>query len=388
MTLGKSEYLKTLTASTLQSRSVPIGTELDGTTPPSVFIGSAGYPKVYAGPLITPEHGDTSMYDMPESWIPSLIPQDELIRYRLSLVRGKRLVEAADIESRFITQLQEIALSQSSIESEAVFMQAPQGFSLSEEHAPFGPSAPIEQFSCEPVRWHRDLERVYSDTDLRATEAVINLHNQNVPFSSIQKAFSVGTMGNGRKRHLVPTRWSITACDSTIANHLYKQVQKNSTIDTWRLHEFSSLNNRYVVILTPTTWQYEWTEAFIRVLGDEELVFSDCEIHRPKTEYSPLGGCYYSCKMAVLEALAREQRQAGAVVLREASEGYVPLGVFNVRENVRNAMQEPGKEFESFKEAFSYASGSLTLPPERFIRQGRVLRSLLTQQQTRLSDFQ
>ncbi|PWR70773.1 Nre family DNA repair protein [Methanospirillum stamsii] len=387
MSVGKAEYLRTLTVSTLQSRSVPIGTELDGSTPPSIFIGSAGYPKVYAGPLITPEHGDTGKYDTPELWIPAQTSQEEIIRYRLNLVRGKRLVETRDISSRFVSQLQEIVLSDTSVESEAAFREVPTGFSLSEDHAPFGPSATIDKLSCDPVRWNHRLEKVFDDTDLRATDAVIRLHQDKVPFSTIQKAFSAGTMGNGKKRHLVPTRWSITAVDSALTNHLFNRVKQYSPIDTWRVHEFSSLHNRYAVILTPTGWQYEWTEAFIRVLGDEELVFSDSEIKKPKAEYSSVGGCYYSCKMAILEALLREQKQAGAIVLREATEGYVPLGVFNVRENVRNAMAVKGREFETFKDAFSYVSDTMTLPPDRFIKSGRVLRSLLQEQQTRLSDF-
>ena len=387
MTLGKSEYLRALTNSTLQSKSVHLGKELEGTTPPSIFIGSAGYPKVYAGPLITPEHGDTSHYDLPERWIPEKRTQEEIIRYRFSLIRGKRLVSTADLNNRYITQLQEIALSGSSLEGEAVFNEVPTGFSLSEDHAPYGPSANLETFSCDQVRWNDSLEKVYDDTDLNATEAIMRLHNQNVPFSSIQKAFSVGTMGYGKKRHLVPTRWSITACDSAIADNLYKKVRTYNPIDIYKVYEFSSLHNHYAVILTPTRWQYEWTEAFIKVMGDEEVVFSDYELFKPKTEYSSVGGCYYTCKMAVLEALEREKKQAGVVVLREAHQGYVPLGVFNVRENVRNAMNSNGKEFESFKEAFSYVSGTMTLPPDRFIKQGRVLRSLLMQQQTRLSDF-
>ena len=91
--------------------------------------------------------------------------------------------------------------------------------------------------------------------------------------------------------------------------------------------------------------------------------------------------------MAVLEALLREQKQAGVIVLREATEGYVPLGVFNVRENVRNAMLTKGKKFESLKDAFSYASGTMTLEPDYFIKSGRLLRGLMKEQQTRLSDF-
>ena len=125
MNIGKAEYLRTLTVSTLKSRSVPIGTELDGSSPPSIFIGSAGYPKVYAGPLITPEHGDTVVYDTPELWIPGHKSQEEIIGYRLNLVRGKRLVKTTDIHSRFVSQLQEIALSDSSVESEAAFHEVP-----------------------------------------------------------------------------------------------------------------------------------------------------------------------------------------------------------------------------------------------------------------------
>ena len=137
----------------------------------------------------------------------------------------------------------------------------------------------------------------------------------------------------------------------------------------------------------PTGWQYEWSEAFLRVLGDEELVFSDHEGNRKKTEYSPLGGCYYSCKMAVLEALAREGLQAGAIILREAHTGYVPMGVFNVRENVRNAMLQPGTEFEDLPSALGHIGSWFTLPVQRFIESGELLRTMTRQRQSTLKDF-
>ncbi|WP_319578490.1 Nre family DNA repair protein [uncultured Methanospirillum sp.] len=387
MSIGKGEYLRTLTAATVHMKSVPVGTDLVGSSPPSVFIGSSNYPKVYAGPMIAPMHGDTSVMDRPEEWIPGNIPQDEIIRYRLSLVRGMHQVKATEIDDRFIGKLQEIALSDNSIESEATFSTAPAGFSFSEEHTPYGPSAPIKRLEIEEQRWNRDLEKVYYDTDLKAADAVVGLHHSNTPFSHIQKAFSVGVMGNRRGRRLVPTRWSITACDTIIGNHLLKEVKKCSAIDTWKVHEFSSLNNRYAVILMPTPWQYEWTEAFVRVLGNEELVFSDHELHKPKTQYSHLGGCYYSCKMAVLEALAEQQRQAGAIILREASSGYVPLGVFNVRENVRNAMKQKPREFEDEKQVKDYLSDTFTLPLRRFEEAGTLFHNLGRKRQTTLGEF-
>jgi len=385
--IGKGAYLRQLTASTMPMKSVGMGKEIEGSTPPSVFIGSWNYPDVFAGPMVVPEHGDTMVMDMPEAWIPGNHTQEEIIGYRMNLIRGKQQVHAADLDNRFIGKLQEISLSQASLESEVSFTATPQGQSFSEEHTPFGPSAGIERFDVEPGRWNPKLERTFYDTDLRAADAVVDLHKNGVPFSSIQKAFSVGTMGQGRARHLVPTRWSITACDTIIGDRLLSDVKRNPVIDTWRVHEFSSLNNHYAVILMPTAWQYEWSEAFLHVLGNEELVFSDYEGTKKKTTYSPLGGCYYSCKMAVLEALAREGNQAGAIILREARKGYVPMGVFNVRENVRSAMQQAPTEFQGIRPALQYLTEKFMLPVTRFIEEGPLLQSAIRERQCRLYDF-
>ncbi len=229
--IGKGAYLRQLTASTMPMKSVAVGKELEGSSPPSVFVGSWNYPDVYAGPMVTPVHGDTAVMDMPESWIPANRTQEEIIGYRLNLVRGKHRVHAGDLTNRFVEKLQEISLSASSIESEVSFTDTPTGQSFSEEHTPFGPSAPLERFEIQGGRWDRDLEKVFYDTDLRAADAVIDLHRNGLPFSSIQKAFSVGTMGQERGRNLVPTRWSITACDTIIGDRLLSQVKKNPVID-------------------------------------------------------------------------------------------------------------------------------------------------------------
>src|SRR5881396_3240456 len=37
--------------------------EMDGSSPPGVFVGRFGYPKVYVGPLVPPVHGDTQILD-------------------------------------------------------------------------------------------------------------------------------------------------------------------------------------------------------------------------------------------------------------------------------------------------------------------------------------
>lgn len=386
MIKGKTAYLKKLT-SRMKMQSVDVGKELDGSTPPSVFIGSWNYPKVYAGPMIAPLSGDTTIMDMPESWIPQEKSQEDIIGYRMNLVRGKQIIGIKDLENSFVEKLQNISLSENSIESEAEFTKKPRGTSFSDEHTPHGPSALIQKFDIESVKWDRELEKVFYDSDLKAADAVLDLNNKGIPFSNIQKAFSVGAMGVGKRRKLVPTRWSITACDSTIGDRLLKMVRYNDVIDTHRVYEFSSLNNYYAVLLLPSEWQYEWIEAFLHVLGQEELIFSDYEHNTGKKGYSRVGGCYYTCKMAVLESLASEGKQAGAIVLREAYNGYVPLGVFNVRENVRNAMNQKPLEFEDMKTALSYISNKLKLPMQSFVKQSDLLKELLQSRQTTLDSF-
>jgi len=386
MMMGKGAYLKRISSSA-RIPSVEVGRDLEGSTPPSVFIGSWNYPKVLAGPMIAPVHGDTREMDTPEAWIPGEKTQEDILGFRMSLVRGKRPVHVEDLGSGYIGKLQEIALSAGSVESEATFQEAPRGFSLSDEHTPYGPSGSLEKFDLGTMKVDRSLERVFSDGDLTATEAVVSLHAGDLPFSAIQKAFSCGVMGVGRKRRLVPTRWSITACDSTIGNHLLEGVRRNPVLDGFRVHESTSLNNRYAVLLLPTGWQYEWMEAFLKVMGNEEVIFADHETGAGKSGYSSVGGCYYSCKMAVLEGLAREGLQAGAIVFREAYRGYVPMGVFNVRENVRNAMRARPLEFEDLKGALAHISTRMKLPLREFVEESTLLRETMKTRQTTLSSF-
>jgi len=385
MGMGKGAYLKKITTGTMKWRSIEVGEKLDGSSPPSVFVGSFGYPKVFVGPMLTPSQGDTFVMDTPENWIPRKYGQEDIIRFRLDLVRGKKEIGIKDLNNRLVRDIQEISLASNSVESEAQFRHKPRGVTFNEDHQPFGPSAALERFDIGNTKWERNLEKAYYDTDWKAANAVSELYGKGVLFSQMQKAFSTGTMGVGKNRRLVPTRWSITAVDSILAKHLYDQVKYYDAIEGYRVYEFSSLNNYYAVILTPTPWQYEWIEAFIHVLGKEEMIFADQEQLRPKKEYSSVGGCYYSCKFAVLEALESMKKQAGAIVLREAYEGYVPLGVFNVRENVRNAMKQVPKEFESYRAVLNYVSTKLKLPISRFMDQGVLMREMLKSRQTTLS---
>ena len=346
----KHAYLERLTKD-MKMKSVKVGRDLEGSTPPSVFIGRWNYPKVYAGPMMANQLGDTYIMDSPESWLNQNKSQDDILKYRMNLVRGKQLMRIDDLDNPFVEKLQDISLASKSTDAEANFLKRPRGASLSQESMPHGPSGILENFDIDAVKWDRQLEKSYYDTDLSAKDAVMKLHEKNVPFSAIQKSFSVGAFGIGKNRKLVPTRWSITAVDSSLADELLKDVRKNPILDTYRVYENEDLNNYYGIILTPTEWQFEWIEAFYKVKNNEELIFSDYETNEDKKEYSSVGGCYYTSKMVVLDALKQMNLQSGLLILREAYTGYVPMGVFNVRENIKKAMEEPYKEFEDLKSA-------------------------------------
>src|SRR5512137_2239660 len=68
--------------------------ELEGSSPPGVFIGRFGWPKVQVGPLVPPIRGDTMEMDTPELWGGKSI--DDIIKLRFQLVRGKSLANVKD----------------------------------------------------------------------------------------------------------------------------------------------------------------------------------------------------------------------------------------------------------------------------------------------------
>ncbi len=92
-------------------------------------------------------------------------------------------------------------------------------------------------------------------------------------------------------------------------------------------------------------------------------------------------------KWQYLDSLLKEKKQSGLIILREAYEGYVPLGVFNVRENIKEAMKKPYKEFETLKEALLYCGTKLKIPIKKYVKQGTLLNEMLHTKQTTLDQY-
>ncbi|MFQ5816032.1 MAG: hypothetical protein ACE5G7_05995, partial [Candidatus Hydrothermarchaeaceae archaeon] len=307
---------------------------LEGSSPPGVFVGRMGYPKVYMGPLLPPMHGDTSLLDTPELWYGKSI--EEIVNFRFQLVRCKYRINVADVEKsgKIVDATRELAMSSNSTEMEAEFTKKPYGrLVLDDAVQPFGPSAPLRKLDVGNLKIDRRIEKAYSDTDLKANEAILDLYQDGVLVSKLQRSLSVGAFGIGKNRRFVPTRWSITAVDDTISKTLVEEIKDFPTIDEYRVYESWSLDNRFMVLMLPTAWSYELIEAWYpntvwNPSGKGVVIFSSSEGYHGRSEYADIGGCYYAARLATSEALRREMRQATVVILREAHPGYImPVGV-------------------------------------------------------------
>jgi hypothetical protein len=375
------------------SKSIPLmGEDIAGISPPSVFIGRVGYPNVYAGPLVPPIREDTSVYDLPEFWFGKSI--DEIVGFRSMLVRGKHRVNVTKIldGGKILERTRELALSDSSVDMELNLTKKPRGsIFLDDDVQPFGPSAPIRDLHLGNTRFDDRVEKAYYDTDLKATNAVLDLYGQGVLVTKIQKAFSVGAFGVEKKRRLVPTRWSITAVDDIISKSLREKVKTFPEINEYRVYESIYMDNVFEILMIPAQYSYESMEAWYpgtvwNPTGKNIAIFSDYEGNKGRTSYAQIGGCYYSARLATCEQLIKERRQATVVVLREARPGYImPIGVWQVRENVRNAMKQKPLLFKNLAESLQFIGGKLEIPLGRWIRQSELLKRALFQK--KMSDF-
>ncbi len=378
----------------LYLKSVPLlGSEdIDGASPPSVFIGRIGYPNVYVGPLVPPIHEDTRLFDLPEQWFGKSI--DEIVGFRSLLVRGKHRVHVQQFTEagKIMERTRDLALADASVDLELNLTKKPRGsITLDDDVQPFGPSAPIRDMHVGNSRFNQHVEKAFYDTDLKATQAVRELYSRGVLVSQIQKAFSVGAFGVEKNRRLVPTRWSITAVDDIIGKSLAAQVKTFPEINEYRVYESVYLDNVFEILMLPAAWSYESMEAWYpgttwNPNGANVIIYSDAEGNNGRTTYAQIGGCYYSARLATCEQLIKEHRQATVIVLREARPGYImPMGVWQVRENVRNAMRQKPQKFNTLAESLRYASGKLEIPMQQWIVQGKLLRQALFQK--RISDF-
>ena len=364
---------------------------IDGSSPPSLFVGHYGYPKVRIGPMIPPLHGDTSILDRTELWAGKSL--EEIAKYRLSLVLGTMSINVHDISGRYLENMQELAMSERPAESEATFEKKPlsdielkKELRLNTAAMPFGPVAPLKAFKASSLSADQRIEAAYYDADMGAADAIMKLYMHGVETSIIHRVLSMGVLGLKKKRKLVPTRWSISATDDIISGMLVKENGINPTIDLFEVTQYSHLGNRYSVILIPDdVWTFEMMECWFASSG-RMATGADYEDARGLNHKPTIAGAYFAARLAVVEHLARRHKKAAALVLREIHPEYLmPLGVWQIREGVREALKKPPQKFECLDRALSFACSYMSVSKNEVIQQSRLWK--LFKSQTKISDF-
>ena len=350
----------------------------------SVFVGRIGYPSVFIGPLSVIEVGQAKIADSPGKWFGM---NYEKIIDMSSLILRSRYKANVKSKSRFVEENKLLSMAKKPTDVEIKFKSPPSHhMSFSDIVRPMGPSAIIKEMkTTENIKIKRTLERVAND-EMKANDSVSILYEKGIDIYKITTVFSAGVLGTDKK--MVPTRWSITAIDDIVAKNLLNYIREYPSVNEFQVYESNFLNNKFLVLLIPGNWEFENFEAWApgsfwsHNLKKTEII-EEYEPFTGRTKYADKqAGGYYASRFGVTEGLHRMKRQARVVVFREVYEGYaVPVGVWQVRENVRNAMKSDCEKFSTLKEALDYIRPRLRIPLEEYVKRSKILR------QMRLSDF-
>jgi hypothetical protein len=358
-----------------------------GSSPPAVFVGSWNYPKIEAGPLIPPLPSfDSSIMDSSELWLNK--PIDEILRYRLLLVRGKQAmdIKSARAPSGLLSTIQEIVMASEPTDSEMWFTKKPNlSIVFSPREAPSGPSATIKRaVLAENPKVPRIVDYIVSDVDLKAEGGMMRLYDSDISQRQITRLLSVGLLGLKRRRRLVPTEWSITAVDDILGKQIQKEILDYPWVNRFMVFGHEALGNNVQVLLFPSAWMFEAQETWL--ISPNPMPGIDYELTAGRRSYAAdLGGAYYASRLPVLEYFRQVRRQAGAIVFMEVYPEWIPLGVWRFREICREALRKPPAEFDTLEESLNELRKRLRLPLETWLKRSKIMS--WHEAQTRLTGF-
>lgn len=358
--------------------------EVAGSSPPSIFVGRYGYPRIKIYPSTPPVSGDTSTYEIPNEWLKMEL--ENFLSMRLSILRGGMQVSVRDAArpDKSLLDAQILSMSYAPVDTEMIFEKSISGSKivLSEYTPPMGPAAPLKKIVYGNVKIEGSVERAFSDTDLKAVGALYNLYNQGIDVSRISKIFSTGAFGVKTERKAVPTRWSITAVDKNISDINVQKIKRMETVDKFEVFLRRTDGNLFMAILAPGNWQYEWGEAWFpgstwNAWGSEPQVMIDNEGYKGRTKYPDIGGCYYASRIAVSEYLLKRQRMAMPMLWREIYPNWnLPVGVWYVRENLREMFNSRPIQFEDLDSALLFLGHEMKVPLAKWTQKSAIFRYL------------
>jgi len=332
------------------------------------------------------EYGDAALLDDPGRWYG--LDFSEIIRLRSMLVRSKAKQGVRE-RTPLVEKAQELALSVRPVDTEVLFYSRPKySLSFSPVSQPMGPSGNLKNLDiAENPKIPRRVDSLVSD-EVTASDAAFALYKSGYDVYYLTRVLSSGAMGFEERKKLVPTRWSITAVDDVIGKRLMEEIKNYPEIGEYTVYHNTYLENHFEILLIPIKWEYEQFEAWApdtlwTMAYSDYAINQESERYRGRGDYAlKEGGGYYAGRIGVLEGLARLHRQACAIVFREIYEGYVvPVGVWEVRENVRKAFENPPRKFDTLNGALEDIRTRLKIPMEEYLKRSEILR------QRRIDEF-
>ncbi len=357
--------------------------ELFGSSPPSFFVGRFNYPNVLVGPMLPPMIGkgvEIEILDSPHLWYGK--PIEELVSYRTKLIRSAFRINVKKFQdSRSLETSQELAMAARPVDTEVKFEKEPKFRIIFDSHSqPMGPIGHIEKLNlAENPKVDLFVEKVVQDTDFKASSGVGYLYSEGLPITDIIRVLSAGLLGVKKNRRLVPTRWSITATDDIVSKRIIKEVKYYPEISKYQVFSSIYLDNKFNILLLPKEWGFEQLETWSGKSSfnphREPVIVADAEFYKGRKTYaSRVTGAYYAARLGVAEYLHKIRKQATAVVFREVSSGYiVPLGVWVIRETVRDAFKRPPIIFETLTQALRYIGSNFHTPLQSWMKKSEIL---------------
>lgn len=386
---GKREYSKLFKA------TKEIDKDFNSASPPSVFIGSHLTQKILnVGILSPPERLEQAwLYDAPKHWYNHNYNIDEIASLRASLINSRFKANILDVrkENKFLEIAKEIIMTLKPVDIEVNLEKKPQQNKTLDKIAfPSGPIAKLRNIKITSnTKINQRLDKVYSDNDLKATEAINYLYKHNFDEHTLSKLLSLGIFGLKKNRRLVPTRWSIVASMDTISKHLLNDIKDFNSVDDYRLYTGNYFGNYYFIMFFPDIWSYELIEMYLpssvwNFSGKIEVA-TDYESYRGRKDYAKntVGG-YYQSKFKILEHLKKIRRQASCLVIRfETPEYTKPLGVWVVGVAAENALENNYLQFNSLEEMLNYTKNKIInrfrVDISKFLQNSILLKNLKTQ---------
>ncbi len=374
-------------------KRIKISRDLFSESPPGVFVGHYNYPNVSIGPLISLEPiSKVADIDETDRWFGKSI--HEIIRLRSMLFRSSFNLSRETLNTKLLENSLLISMASkpvlTSVKLEKVYSTP---ISFDSVSAPWGASGKIAEIEIDenPVI-HPKVDYVHGDTDLNSLEAMRLLYKEGFSVGFITRILSAGLIGVGKNRRIVPTRWSITAVDSNISNILLEEIKTNKLIEDILLFKSSYLNNEFRIILLPAAWAFEQLEAWSpgsvwSQQAASPIIIGDFEFYDGRKDYaSEVAGAYYAARLAVCEYLYRIRRQAAVLVLREIRPEYtIPVGVWQIRENVRHALKNPPLIYNDLDAALKAACIGLNISLNDWISKSKLYSFF--KKQRRLNEF-